>query len=481
MFIIVCKNTRIAKVVYEWLAEDKAQLDIPPAKIEGFRNRDGHVYTIRVDSKVVHETDTGEAKSDESRWMRFILDTVGKTGWTLDRQGRPIYPEGFEELAQKLGRPLHPPGRDVRCIVSVGMLTEGWDCTTVTHIIGIRPFMSQLLCEQVVGRGLRRASYELGPDGKFTEEVSQVFGVPFEVIPFKANPQGPAKRREKRYHVHALPGKTQFEISFPRVEGYTQAIRNRITVDWASVPPLVLVPGRIPPEVEMKGLSVNNAGKQSLSGPGAISEATLAEFRAKRRVQELIFDLGRTLIKSYVAQPKCEAPAHVLFPQIVNILQRYVAEKVHVHPPADIKDLFLAPYYGWLVEILAEAITAGHFPRRGSGGAAIRSKPRPGLNRGSRFLDKPRAARGFELPRELRRSRHPEVGTVSRILYRQACGHRRHGQKRRPWLRHSLPAQWADARLYAGLHYPSENRAADSSDSGNQRVRSTGRRQTRRR
>ncbi len=356
VFIIVCKNTRIAKVVYEWLAEDKSPLDIPPAKIEGFRNRDGKVNTIRVDSKVVHETDTGEAKSDESRWMRFILDTVGKTGWTLDRQGRPVYPEGFEELSQKLGRPLHPPGRDVRCIVSVGMLTEGWDCTTVTHIIGIRPFMSQLLCEQVVGRGLRRASYELGPEGKFAEEVSQVFGVPFEVIPFKANPQGPVKRREKRYHVHALPGKAQYEICFPRVEGYTQAIRNRVTVDWANVPPLVLVPGRIPPEVEMKGLSVNNAGKQSLSGPGAISEATLAEFRAKRRVQELIFDLGRTLIKSYVAQPKCEAPAHVLFPQVVRILQRYMAEKVHVHPPADIKDLFLAPYYGWLVEILAEAI-----------------------------------------------------------------------------------------------------------------------------
>jgi type III restriction enzyme len=356
VFIIVCKNTRIAKVVYEWLAKDKSPLNIPTAKIEGFRNRDGQVNTIRVDSKVVHETDTGEAKSDESRWMRFILDTVGKTGWTLDRQGRPVYPEGFEELAQKLGRPLHPPGRDVRCIVSVGMLTEGWDCTTVTHIIGIRPFMSQLLCEQVVGRGLRRASYELGPDGKFTEEISQVFGVPFEVIPFKANPQGPVKRREKRYHVHALPGKVQFEISFPRVEGYTQAIRNRVTVDWATVPPLVLVPGRIPPEVEMKGLSVNNVGKQSLSGPGAITEATLAEFRANRRVQELIFDLGRTLIKSYVAQPKCEAPAHVLFPQVVKILQRYMAEKVYVHPPADIKDLFLAPYYGWLVEILAEAI-----------------------------------------------------------------------------------------------------------------------------
>jgi len=64
--------------------------------------------------------------------MRFTLDTVGKTEWPKDLQGRPIYPEGFEELAKKLKRPLHPPGRDVRCIVSVGMLTKGWDCNTVT-------------------------------------------------------------------------------------------------------------------------------------------------------------------------------------------------------------------------------------------------------------------------------------------------------------------------------------------------------------
>ena len=85
------------------------------------------VSTIRVDSKVVHETDTGVAKSDESRWMRFTLDTVGKTEWPLDPQKRPVYPPDFEALAEKMGKPLHPPGRDVRCIVSVAMLTEGWD------------------------------------------------------------------------------------------------------------------------------------------------------------------------------------------------------------------------------------------------------------------------------------------------------------------------------------------------------------------
>ena len=110
VFILVCKNTRIAKAIYEWLAEDKAPTGIPPARVEGFLNKNGRVNTIRVDTKVIHETDVDGAKGDEVRWMRFTLDTVGKTNWPADRQGRPLYPEGFEELAKKLERPLHPPG-----------------------------------------------------------------------------------------------------------------------------------------------------------------------------------------------------------------------------------------------------------------------------------------------------------------------------------------------------------------------------------
>ena len=356
VFILVCKNTQIARVIYEWLADDKAPTGIPYSKLEGFRNRNGIINTIRVDSKVVEETDTGEAKSDESRWMRLTLDTVGKTAWPTDRQGRPIYPPGFEEVAAKLGRPLHPPGRDVRCIVSVGMLTEGWDCNTVTHIIGLRPFMSQLLCEQVVGRGLRRVSYDLREDGKFTEEVAKVFGVPFEVIPFKAPPPGPPPPPVKRYHVHAIPAKSAYEIRFPRVEGYTQAIRNRVVVNWDKAPSLVLEPGRIPPEVEVKALHATNQGRLSLSGPGRVDDVTLVEFRSKRRLQELIFDLARTLTRDYLAQGQCEIPAHVLFPQLAGIVARYLEEKVRAQPPADLKDLFLAPYYGWVVERLLNVI-----------------------------------------------------------------------------------------------------------------------------
>jgi len=174
VLILVCKNTKLAAAIYEWIAEGKPPPGIPPADFEGLRNTDGVRYTERIDSRKVAETDVEGAKNDESRWMRFTLDTVGKRDWTRDDQGRPIYPEGFEELAQKLDRPLHPPGRDVRCIVSVGMLTEGWDCNTVTHIVGLRPFMSQLLCEQVVGRGLRRRSYDLTEEGLFEEEVAKI-------------------------------------------------------------------------------------------------------------------------------------------------------------------------------------------------------------------------------------------------------------------------------------------------------------------
>ena len=205
VFIIVCKNTAIAKLIYEWLAENKPPSGIPPANIRGFLNETGRINTIRVDSKVVHETDSGQPKSDDAQWMRLTLDTVGKTDWPKDLQGRPVFPAGFDELAAKRpGHPLHPPGRDIRCIVSVGMLTEGWDCNTVTHIVGLRPFMSQLLCEQVVGRGLRRRTYEVGDNDLMTEEVAKVFGVPFQVVPFKANPKGSSQPRPKRHHVYAV-------------------------------------------------------------------------------------------------------------------------------------------------------------------------------------------------------------------------------------------------------------------------------------
>ncbi len=358
VFILVCKNTKIAKVLYEWLAEGNPPPGIPPAQIRGFRNTGGQINTIRVDSKVVHETDTGESKNDESAWMRFTLDTVGKLDWPQDRQGRPLYPEGFEEAAAKMQRPLNPPGRDIRCIVSVGMLTEGWDCNTVTHIVGLRPFMSQLLCEQVVGRALRRSSYEIGANGRLTEETAKVFGVPFEVIPFKENKGAAATPPVKRHHVHAIPEKAEFEIRFPRVEGYRQAIRNRIAINWDEIAPLQLDPANIPAEAEMKAMLPTNKGRPSLTGPGKLESVTLNPFRSGKRLQELVFELARDLTRSYVTQPSCEAPVQVLFPQLVRAADRFVREKVIPRAPAARIDVFLSPYYGWAIERLLSGIHA---------------------------------------------------------------------------------------------------------------------------
>jgi type III restriction enzyme len=356
VFIIVCRDTRLARVVYEWIAEGKSET-APP--IEEFRNRGGKEYTVRVDSKVVEEMESGVTKSDESRRLRFVLETIGKTAWPGDRP-----PEEYVALVDKVNRkaaeeggpqidPMIPPGRDVRCIVSVAMLTEGWDATTVTHIVGLRPFESQLLCEQVVGRGLRRSQYyDLS-----VEEVAKVYGVPFELIPLKTNPTGPKEPPPKVHHVRALtPERDHLEIHFPRVEGYMLQIKNRIRVDWSRVPTLRLDPAHIPDEVRVKGLSADEGGRLSLLGPGRTDDVTLAEWRKTKRLQELEFELARTLTAKYAGSSVCEVPPHTLFPQMLSLVREFVHTRVQPLGGTDRRDVFLNPYYGWAVETLMGAI-----------------------------------------------------------------------------------------------------------------------------
>ena len=103
VFIIVCKNTRLAQTIFEWLSGAANPAGIPPADLSLFRNTAEKVNTIRVDSKVIEETDQEGAKDDNKRWMRFTLDTVGKSEWSTEPQGATLYPEGFADLAEKLG------------------------------------------------------------------------------------------------------------------------------------------------------------------------------------------------------------------------------------------------------------------------------------------------------------------------------------------------------------------------------------------
>lgn len=357
VFIVVCKTTKLAKIVYEWLAEGKPPSPaVPQAQLPSLRNSETETNTVRIDNAVQDEIESGYAKSDETKWMRHTLDTVGKTDWHCDRRGAPIYPEGFEELAEKLGRPKHPPGRDLRCIVSVGMLTEDWDCSTVTHIIGLRPFMSQLLCEQVVGRGLRRRHYEPDANGMLPEEVASVFGVPLAAFPVKGGEKPPPPPRE-RHHICALPERGDLKITFPRVEGYLSPGGGRIVCDIDSFPPLEINPEKIPPEVELKAGVSDNRGRPSLAGPGKLGEVGLDKFRGGFRFQERVFEMAEDLMPQYIgvgSRPKM--PENVLFSQLCAAVAEVLRKKVTAHSPANAKDAFLSPYYGWIVENMRECI-----------------------------------------------------------------------------------------------------------------------------
>ena len=137
------------------------------------------------------------------------------------------------------------------------MLTEGWDANNVTHILGIRAFGSQLLCEQVVGRGLRRMDYTPDPaTGLLTEEYVDVYGIPFSVIPFKGRPVKKSEPEDKpKNHVHALPERAAMEIRFPVVEGYAFALRkNAIRCDIDGIESLTLEPNRdpLPPSLRLR-------------------------------------------------------------------------------------------------------------------------------------------------------------------------------------------------------------------------------------
>ena len=167
----------------------------------------------------------GEADADEGRprkltrkqqaeLLRLQVDTVGQPGRAGER---------------------------IQNVISVGMLSEGWDAKTVTHIMGLRAFTSQLLCEQVVGRGLRRTSYEVNPDTKlFEPEYVNVFGVPFTFLPHEGGENGPPPPPKPKTAIEPVAEKAAFEISWPNVVRIDHCYRPRLSLDWERVRPLEL-------------------------------------------------------------------------------------------------------------------------------------------------------------------------------------------------------------------------------------------------
>ena len=234
-FIVVCNNTSTSKLVYDYISGFmQQQADGNSHLVEGrlplFRNYDengsalGRPRTLLIDSE---QLESGDALDDTFRQM---------AGPEIDQFKREIYERGGR-LADELraGKTLDDAsilrevmntvgkagrlGDSIRCVVSVSMLTEGWDASTVTHVLGVRAFGTQLLCEQVIGRALRRQSYELNEDGLFNVEYADVLGIPFD---FNAKPvvAPPQKPRETIQVKAVRPDRDPLEIRFPRVQGY---------------------------------------------------------------------------------------------------------------------------------------------------------------------------------------------------------------------------------------------------------------------
>src|SRR5579864_4946435 len=196
-FIVVCQNTSISKLVYDYISgfqrtNEDGSTTLENGRLALFQNFDEHgnplarPRTLLIDSE---EIESGDALDDNFRVMasdeieRFRREIIKRTG--DPRQGENITDQ---ELLREVMNTVGKQGRlgeSIRCVVSVSMLTEGWDANTVTHVLGVRAFGTQLLCEQVIGRALRRQSYELNEDNKFNVEYADVLGIPFD---FTAKP-----------------------------------------------------------------------------------------------------------------------------------------------------------------------------------------------------------------------------------------------------------------------------------------------------
>jgi type III restriction enzyme len=367
VFIVVCRDTAVAREVHSWLASGNDSYGVSPAY---FRNAPGQEVTVRIDSKVIEDIEAGGTK-DETRRLRFILDTVGKAEWPGSK-----VPEEWSELVRKHNEKAAsddndgslkwideriPPGRDVRCIVSVAMLAEGWDANTVTHIVGLRPFGSQLLCEQVVGRALRRKSYALNEDTQmFAEETAKVFGVPFELIPFKVAPAGPQPPQPDPNHIYSVPEKAEYEITFPIVTGYHQSGSLDVSVDWGQVAKVTIDPMRIPQLVELTPLTTPD-GTLAAYGPGEKPVLSLKDWRALFRDQQVAFRLAREICVRWQADNGAAAvPVQQLFPRVAFAAKRFLAEKLERKgdsQPCDV--LLVGEYMQASIGALLDAIKKG--------------------------------------------------------------------------------------------------------------------------
>jgi type III restriction enzyme len=329
VMIVVCRDTLVSKLVFDWVAGRDVELadgriQAAPGNLPLLSNVVDGRWTTRQRTILV---DSVQLESGEPLGTEFRRDAAReieafKQAYRMRHSGADVEKLTDGDLLREAMNTIGKKGKlgeQIRCVVSVAMLTEGWDANTVTHILGIRPFRSQLLCEQVVGRGLRRRSYAVNEEtGRFEPEYAEVYGVPFAFIPSDrqvAMPKAPRPAIE----VQALSGRRHLAIAFPKLDGYRVELPDEpLSVEFDERSAMHLDRSTVALWVESRGVV------------GATQEVDLDDIRSAR-AQRIAFALAKTLIEReefFAAHAGVERPW--LFPQLVAICRRWLRECVTV-------------------------------------------------------------------------------------------------------------------------------------------------------
>ena len=233
--------------------------------------------------------------------------------------------EGLRKKVDTVGKPGQP-GAKVQNVISVGMLSEGWDVKTVTHIMGLRAFTSQLLCEQVVGRGLRRTSYELNEEGMFDPEYVNIFGVPFTFLPHESHDSGPPEPPLPKTAIEPIAEKIKHEISWPNIIRIDRVLRPRLSLDINNVETLEIDASQTPRIAELAPVV---DGKPDLT---QINNIDLQELAKEYRTQKIIFEAARDVFD--LMQPNWQGSRFSLIAQLVKIVEQFIqSDRIQITPP----------------------------------------------------------------------------------------------------------------------------------------------------
>ena len=324
-FIIVCNNTSTSKLVHDFVSgfqreNEDGSTTLEQGRLDLFRNFDEHgnplarPRTLLIDSEQLEsgqalDKNFRAAASDEIE--RFRSEIIKRTG---DRRQAENLSD--QDLLREVMNTVGKAGRlggDTRCVVSVSMLTEGWDASTVTHVLGVRAFGTQLLCEQVIGRALRRQSYDLNEEDVFDVEYADVLGIPFDFTarPVVAPPQPP---RETVQVKAIAPERDSCEIRFLRVQGYRVELpEERLSATFDENSTLELTPDLVGPSITRNEGIVGEGVDLSL------------EHLEEMRPSTLVFHLTKRLLETKWRDPGEEPKLH-LFGQLKRITRQWLKD-----------------------------------------------------------------------------------------------------------------------------------------------------------